>query len=135
LIQKNQIDRLLARKLSLSQYFSVSLFFESGILDSRAIVAAIASDAPNKRVVVDRGKELIAGGESATALGKIAFQTRQDLARGDRLCTALCFVSGRCETIALCCSTIKIILFRGRISVSAKVISKGSMAFRNACAG
>jgi len=83
--------------------------------------------------LVDRGTELIGGGESATALGKIAFKTTKDAARGDGICTGLCLVSGTCETIALCCSTVKVIPFRGRIYVGAKIISKGCMAFRNAC--
>jgi hypothetical protein len=85
--------------------------------------------------VVDRGTELAGGGESAAALGRIAFKTTKDIARGDTLCTGLCVVSGTCETIALCCSTIKIIPFRGRIYVFAKITSKGCIAFRNACVG
>jgi len=85
--------------------------------------------------VVDRGTELIGGGESATALGKIVFKTTTDIARGDTLCTGLCLVSGTCETVALCCSTIKVIPFRGRIYVCAKIVSKGCISFRNACVG
>jgi hypothetical protein len=85
--------------------------------------------------VVDRGTELVGGTESAGALGKIAFKTTKDMARGDTLCTGLCVVSGTCETIALCCSTIKVIPFRGRIYVCAKIVSKGCIAFRNACVG
>ena len=92
----------------------------------------IASNVGN---AVDRGTELAGGGESAAALGKIAFKTTKDLARGDTVCTGLCLVSGSCETVALICSTVKIIPFRGRIYVGAKVVSKGCMAFRNACAG
>ena len=91
--------------------------------------------ASNVGVAVDRGTALVAGGESASALGRIAFKTTKDLARGDTVCTGLCLVSGTCETIALCCSTVKFIPFRGQIYVSAKVVSKGCMAFRNACAG
>ena len=89
----------------------------------------------NSGTVIERGTELIGGGESATSLGKIAFKTTKDIARGDRICTGLCLVSGTCESLALCCSTIKVIPFRGRIYVSAKIISKGCMSFRNACAG
>jgi hypothetical protein len=81
--------------------------------------------------VVDRGTELSGGGESANALGRIAFKTAKDAARGDSVCTGLCLVSGTCERIALCCSTIKIIPFRG----GAKIISKGCMSYRNLCAG
>ena len=84
---------------------------------------------------VDRGSELAGGGESATALGRIAFKTTKDIARGDTVCTGLCLVSGTCETVALCCSTIKFIPFRGRIYVCSKIVSKGCMAYRNACAG
>lgn len=85
--------------------------------------------------IVDRVTELGGGGEAASALGKIVFKTTKDIARGDVVCTGCCIVSGTCETVALCCSTIKIIPFRGRIYVGAKIISKGCMSFRNACAG
>jgi hypothetical protein len=85
--------------------------------------------------VVDRGTEFVGGTESAAALGKIAFKTTKDIARGDTLCTGLCVVSGTCEAIALCCSTIKVIPFRGRIYVGAKIVSKGCISFRNACVG
>ena len=85
--------------------------------------------------IVDRVTELGGGGEAASALGKIVFKTTKDIARGDVVCTGCCLVSGTCETVALCCSTIKIIPFRGRIYVGAKIISKGCMSFRNACAG
>ena len=84
---------------------------------------------------LDRGTELVGGGESASALGRIAFHTTKDIARGDTVCTGLCLVSGTCEAVALCCSTIKIIPFRGRLYVGAKIISRGCMSFRNACAG
>lgn len=75
------------------------------------------------------------GSESAAALGKIAFKTGKDIAHGDSVCTGLCAVSGVCETLALGCSTIKIIPFRGRIYVCVKIISKGCMTYRNLCAG
>ena len=64
----------------------------------------------------------------------VAFKTTKDISRGDPVCTGLCFVSGACESVALCCSIVKCISFRGPIHVSAKVISKGCMAFHNACA-
>jgi hypothetical protein len=85
--------------------------------------------------VVDRGTELIGGGESATAMGKIAFKGTKDIARGDSICTGLCVISGTCEAIALCCSTVKVIPYRGRIYVCVKIVSKGCISFRNACAG
>jgi len=85
--------------------------------------------------IFDRGTELAGGGESASALGKIAFKTTKDIARGDTICTGLCAISGTCETVALCCSTIKAIPFRGRIYVGAKIVSVGCMSFRNACVG
>lgn len=55
--------------------------------------------------VVDLGTELIGGGESVTALGKIAFKITKDITRGDTICTVLYLLSGTCESIALCCST------------------------------
>lgn len=85
--------------------------------------------------VVDRGTELVGGAESSAALGKIAFKTTKDIARGDTVCTGLCLVSGTCETVALCCSVVKVIPFRGRIYVGAKIVSKGCMSYRNLCAG
>lgn len=85
--------------------------------------------------VVDLGTQLGGGSESAAALGKIAFKTSRDIARGDTICTGLCVVSGVCETVALGCSTIKIIPFRGRIYVCVKIVSKGCMTYRNLCAG
>ena len=65
--------------------------------------------ASNTGNFVDRGTELVGGGETAGALGRIAFKTTKDIARGDTVCTGLCLVSGTCETIAFGCSTIKII--------------------------
>lgn len=84
---------------------------------------------------VDRGVELFSGGESSAALGRIAFKTTKDVSRGDKICTGLCLISAGCEAIALSCSTIKVIPFRGRIYVGAKIVSKGCMSFRNACVG
>ena len=77
----------------------------------------------------------VGGVESSGALGKIAYKTTRDIARGDTVCTGLCVVSGACETVALCCSTVKIIPCRGRIYIGAKILSRGCMTFRNACAG
>ena len=84
---------------------------------------------------VDGGTALAGGTESAGALGRIGFKVTKDIARGDKICTGLCLVSAGCETVALGCSTIKIIPFRGRIYIGAKIISKGCISFRNACAG
>lgn len=85
--------------------------------------------------VFERATELGFGTESASALGRVAFKATKDAARGDTVCTGLCFVSGTCEAVALCCSTIKVIPFRGRIYVGAKIVSRGCITFRNACAG
>jgi len=84
---------------------------------------------------IDGGTALAGGGESASAFGRIAFKTTRDIARGDKVCTGLCLVSGTCEAVALGCSTIKVIPFRGRIYIGAKLVSKGCIAFRNSCAG
>lgn len=85
--------------------------------------------------IVDGGTALVGGSESASAIGRIGFKTTRDIARGDTVCTGLCLISGTCEVVALGCSTIKVIPFRGRIYVGAKIISKGCISFRNACAG
>ena len=84
---------------------------------------------------VDGGTALVGGTESAGALDQIGFKATKDIARGDKICTGLCLISARCETVASGCSTIKIISFKGRIYRGAKIISKGCIAFRNACAG
>ena len=91
--------------------------------------------AENAVTMVDQVTEFVGKRESATSLGKIAFKTTKDIARGDNVCTGLCVVSGTCKTIALCCSTVKVIPFRGRIYVGAKIISRGYIYFQNACAG
>ena len=96
------------------------------------VMVELAQKAGN---VVDGGTTLVGGGESASALGRIAFKTTKDMARGDTVCTGLCLISGTCETIALGCSTIKAIPFRGRIYIGAKIISRGCISFRNACVG
>lgn len=95
----------------------------------------VVSLADKAGVTLDRGIELGFGTESAGALGRVAFKTTKDIARGDQVCTGLCLVSGTCEAVALCCSTVKIIPCRGRIYVCAKIVSQGCIAFRNACAG
>lgn len=95
----------------------------------------IASAAEKLSNVVDGGTALAGGTESAGALGKILYKTSKDVARGDTVCTGLCVISGTCESVALCCSTVKGIPFRGRIYVGAKIVSRGCMTFRNACAG
>ena len=86
-------------------------------------------------IFVDRGTQLIGGGEASNALGTIVFKTTKDIARGDTVCTGLCLVSGTCEMTALLCSTVKVIPFRGKIYVGTKIVSKALMAYRNACAG
>ncbi len=75
--------------------------------------------------ITQGGVALIGGSESARAVGNIAFKTVKDISRGDKVCTGLCLVSATCETVALGCSTIKIIPFRGRIYIGAKIISIG----------
>lgn len=84
---------------------------------------------------VDAGTALAGGCESSSAIGRIAYKTTRDIVRGDTVCTGLCLVSGTCEVIALCCSTVTVRPFRGRIYVGAKIVSKGCISFRNACAG
>lgn len=84
---------------------------------------------------VTGGAALVGGTESSRALATIGFKTTKDIARGDQVCTGLCLVSATCETVALSCSTIKRIPFRGRIYIGAKIISKACMTWRNACAG
>jgi hypothetical protein len=84
---------------------------------------------------IDFGTKLGAGGEAASSLGRITFKAGRDLARGDGVCTGLCTISATCEIIALGCSTIKIIPYRGTIYIYAKIVSKGCMSYRNLCAG
>jgi len=84
---------------------------------------------------VDGGVALFGGGEASTSLGKIVFKAGKDVARGDTVCTGLCCVSATCESVAVLCSTVKVIPFRGRIYVGVKILSKGCMTYRNLCAG
>ena len=84
--------------------------------------------------VLDRTSEFGLGTESARVVATIAFKTTKDAARGDKTCTSLCIISGACEAVAFCCSTVKIIPFRGRIYVGSKIVSKDCMTFRNLCA-
>ena len=95
----------------------------------------LISIADKAGIWVDRGIQLIGGGEAGNALGNIVFKTTKDIARGDTVCTGLCFLSGTCEMAALLCSTVKVIPFRGKIYVGTKIVSKTLMAYRNACAG
>lgn len=94
-----------------------------------AETASIVKDA------ADGGIALFGGGEASTSLGKIMFKAGKDVARGDATCTGLCCVSATCESVAILCSTVKVIPFRGRIYVGVKIISKGCMTYRNLCAG
>lgn len=107
---------------------------ESGYVADN-IIEKLVNIATQSSQIIDRVTELSVGSEAASALGKIVFKTTKDIAGGDVVCTGCCIVSGTCETVALCCSTIKIIPFHGRIYVGAKIISKGCMSFRNACTG
>lgn len=95
-------------------------------------IVEIAKTAKN---VIDGGAALVGGGESASALGRIGFKLTKDLGRKDPVCSGLCIISGTCEAVALGCSTVKIIPFRGQIYVGAKIVSKGCIAFRDACVG
>ena len=81
---------------------------------------------------VDGGAVLISGSESASAFGQIASKVKKDADWGDKVYTLLCLISGTCEAVALGCSTIKAIPFRGRVYISAKIISNGCISFRNA---
>ena len=85
--------------------------------------------------VINGGTTLVGGAESSGALGNICYKTLKDISRGDKVCTGLCLVSASCESIALGCSVIKVMPFRGRLYVAAKIVSRGCMAYRNACAG
>jgi hypothetical protein len=87
---------------------------------------------------IDLGTKLGLGSESISSLGRIGFKATtdiKDIKRGDSLCTGLCAVSGTCETIALGCTLIKFIPYRGDLYVYAKLLSLGCMAYRNICAG
>lgn len=84
---------------------------------------------------IDLGTKLGLGGESIGSLGRIGFKATTDIKRGDVVCTGLCAVSGTCETIALGCTLIKFIPYRGDVYVYAKLISIGCMSYRNLCSG
>ena len=84
---------------------------------------------------VDRGNEFVGGGKTAASLSRIVFKITNYIASGNIVWTAMCLMSGTSETISFGCSTIKIIPFRGRLYVGAKIVSKGWMSYRNICAG
>lgn len=84
---------------------------------------------------IDLGTQITVGSESTGAIGIIVFKTTKDISRGDSVCTGLCLVSETCETIALACSTIPVIPFRGKIYMGGKVVSRGWMTYRNLCLG
>ncbi len=84
---------------------------------------------------VDFGAQLTGGSEAARALGRIAYKSKTDIMRGDKLCTGLCLVSATCETICIGCAVIKILPFRENVYLTAKLVSQGCMTFRNLCAG
>ncbi len=96
---------------------------------------AVGNVASSVKPVFNRGVELIGGGEATTSFSKVAFKTTKDIARGDKVCTGLYLISGVSEGLALACSTVRIIPFRGRIYVGAKLVSKGCMTYRNLCVG
>ena len=95
----------------------------------------VAHVAEKVETIVDGGTVLGRRTESAGDLGKILYKTSKNVTRSDTVCTGLCVILGTCESVALWCLIIKIIPFRGRIYVEAKIISKGCMTFQNACAG
>jgi hypothetical protein len=84
---------------------------------------------------LDYGTQLTGGGEAAGALGRVVFKTTRDIARGDKICTGLCLISGTCESMALVCATIKIMPFRGKVYLICKILSRGCISYRNLCAG
>lgn len=95
-------------------------------------VYQIARTAKN---AIDGGIAFCGAGECSKSLGTIVFKAGKDIARGDATCTGLCYISATCESVALLCSTIPIIPYRGRIYLGVKTISRGCMTYRNLCAG
>lgn len=132
---KNKIKRK-ETKLELTPREAV----RDSAIEKLAEVAYLAGNNTDKLVEivgpkVDAGCMLVGGSESAGSLGRIAYKAGRDAARGDKVCTGLCLISATCETVALGCSAIPVIPFRGKIYIGAKIVSKGCMSFRNACAG
>jgi hypothetical protein len=80
---------------------------------------------------VDLATQLSFGGEAVKSLGRIVFRTTKDVVRKDPVCTRLCLISCACETVAIDCSTVKIISYRGKIYLAAKLVSQGCMIYRN----
>lgn len=86
------------------------------------------------KTVIDGKTTFAVGTESASALNKIGFKLKKNFGHGDKVWTGLCVISAGCEPIALACSTVFVILFKGKIYVKAKIINKGYVSFKNACA-
>ena len=132
----NSTDKLIAATEQLNNAASVVTGNAAEVASNVKDVAdKITGVAKSVEPVFERGVELVFGSESASSIGRVAFKASKDIARGDTVCTGLCLVSGACETVALCCSTIKGIPCRSRIYVGAKVISRGCITYRNMCAG
>ena len=89
----------------------------------------------NDGYALDKVIDLDGGTESASILSWITFKTTKDVTLGYTVCTGLCLISVTCEAVASSYSTVKVILFRGRIYVGAKIINKSCISFRNACTG
>ena len=89
----------------------------------------------NDVYALDKVINLGGGTESVFIINWIAFKTTKDVVRNYIVYTGLCFISGTCEAVVLSYSTVKVILFRGRIYVGAKIINKIYISFRNAYAG
>jgi hypothetical protein len=84
--------------------------------------------------IINGGMILGGGFESSGSLVKVIFKATKDIARDDKVCTGLCLISARCETVTFSCSTVKLIPYRGRIYIGYKIISRSCMSWRNACA-
>ena len=135
---KNKFQNRKKSKLQITPGESI----QDSIIKSSFQVAYATGNSPEKvgevasivKDVMDGGIALSGGGEASKSLATIVFKAGKDIARGDATCTGLCCVSATCESVAVLCSTIRVIPFRGRIYVGVKIISKGCMTYRNLCA-
>ena len=77
-----------------------------------------------KAINITNSKTMIIGtSKSEPTLGRITLKVTKNVDQGNTICTGLYIISHTCETVALGCSIIKVIPFRGRIYTGAKVTS------------
>ena len=111
-----------------------------GLVREKAYVASNKTDkllqfAEKSKNIVDEETVVANDNQPATAFSRIAFKETKNISRGNKICTSLYVVLAKCKIVALKCSIIKTIPYKGQIYIRAKIVSKEYMSFKNACSG